>query len=157
MPERQQPNSGNSRPKCSLAARIAAAVVFAGILSSAVVLWLSAKGHIQLGFWLGVCGFKQRYGLPCPGCGWTHAIEALLTGHPVDAFIIQPAAVFFCVVAAAAGFYALLIAVVGIDFSVLKRLGQAVGVNMLVAGVFLLIAMGWLVTLLRAMIQKGGS
>ncbi len=43
----------------------------------------------------GVRFLKQRFGLPCPGCGWTHAGQAFFTGHILEAFWIQPAAGVF--------------------------------------------------------------
>lgn len=121
------------------------------------VLWLSAKGHINLGFWLGVCGFKQRFGLPCPGCGWTHAAQMFVTGHPIRAFTIQPAAAFFCITGVMAGIYALLIAVFGIDFSFSRRLMSAVGVRILLVTMVIVLLAGWAVTLVRAVLQGDGS
>lgn len=156
MPERQQTNSGNLRPKCSFACRIAAALIFVALAALTAVLWFSAKGTIHLGFWVGVCGFKQRYGLPCPGCGWTHAMELFVTGHPVQAFMIQPAAAFFCTAALAVGIYALLIVVFGIEFNFLSRLVKTVGITYLVVCAAIIILAGWMVTLLSAVMQGNG-
>ncbi len=149
----QQTNSGTSRRRpCRPVRRIGAAVFFLATAAGAAVLWLSANGHIHLGFWMGVCGFKQRRGLPCPGCGWTGALEALLTGHPIEAFIAQPAAVFFYVSVLAAAVYALLVAVFGIHFSVFKRLVEAVGIKTLLGCAVIIFLAGWAVTLVRAMV-----
>lgn len=157
MPECKQSNCENSNPKCSPGHRIVAGVVFLVLAGIATLLLLSAKGHIHLGFWLGVCGFQQRHGLPCPGCGWTHAIEAFVTGHPIQAFVIQPAAVFFCGIAIVAGIYALLVAVFGIHSGFLKRWVGTLGIKSLLAGVVIVILAGWMVTLVRAIIQRNGS
>lgn len=155
MREYQQSNSGNPRLKCTFAGRIAAMCVFLGLAAITVVLRLSARGTIHLGFWVGVCGFKQRYGLPCPGCGWTHALELWVTGHPIQAFIFQPAAAFFGLMGLAVGIYALLAAVFGIEFTVLSRWAKTVGLKYWAAGAAVIILAGWMVTFLRAIMENG--
>jgi hypothetical protein len=154
MLNRQYSNSANS---CSPQKRIIAALVLGALSVGGGTLWLSARGVIDLGFWLGVCGFKQRFGLPCPGCGWTHAAQMFVTGHPIEAFIHQPAATFFCVVGVLTGFYALLIAVIGIDFGFPRRLTAAVGAKTLVLTAVIVLLAGWAVTLLRVILLGDGS
>ncbi|NLW83818.1 MAG: DUF2752 domain-containing protein [Phycisphaerae bacterium] len=149
MSNEQYSNSAISRPKCSPKGRLIAAGVFLAVCGAWAVLWLSANEHLNLRFWLGICGFKQRYGLPCPGCGWTHAGQLFATGHPVQAFFTQPAAAFFCAAGVAAAIYALLMAVFGIDFGFPRRLLTAVGVKWLVIGAILVLLAGWAVVLVR--------
>ena len=49
---------------------------------------------IELGIWLGhpleTCAFHATTGLPCPGCGSTRAVLALLHGQPLTAFRFNP-------------------------------------------------------------------
>lgn len=156
MPNSQYTNSAISHSKCSSAQRIAALLIFLGGTGSGAILWLASGGYINLQFWLGVCGFKQRFGLPCPGCGWTHSAQAFLTGHPIQAFMIQPAAAFFCVVAILVWIFALLIAVFGIDFRFLRRWIQAIGIKTLILCAVAVVLAGWLVTLVRAILQQNG-
>jgi hypothetical protein len=133
-----------------------ALLICGAITGGGLILWLAAKGYIDLKFWIGVCGFKQRFGLPCPGCGWTHAAQAFLTGHPIEAFLIQPAAALFCVAAILTGIFALLIAVFRINFYFLKRLVQAIGIKILIFCMIAVILAGWLVTLIRTIRQQNG-
>ena len=156
MTNGQYSNSAILRRRCSLKCRVAAGLFAAGVIGGGAVVWLSAHGHLDLTAWLGVCGFKQRYALPCPGCGWTHSLQLCVTGHPVEGFVHQPAAAFFCVVGAAAGIYALLIAVFGIDFGFPRRLLAAVGVKTLVISAVVVFLAGWLVRLLRVLLQGDG-
>ena len=157
MSNRQDSNSAFPLSRCSLNHRIAAAGVCLALAGGGLVLWLSARGHINLTFWLGECGFKQRHGLPCPTCGWTHAAQRFVTGHFVEAFGVQPAATFFCGVGVLAGIYALLIAVFGIDFGFPRRLVAAVGVKTLIISAAVIVLAGWAVTLLQTILQGDGS
>jgi len=126
---------------------VAAAVVFG-------LLWAAAEGYVDLSRWVGICGFKQRYGLPCPGCGWTHAAQAFAQGHPIEAFKIQPAACIFCLTAAITAFFALLYALFGIKFLPLERLFSSTTIrNLIIAGI-LVIMTGWIVTLIRTVLEN---
>lgn len=49
-------------------------------LAAAIVLYQSG---IQ-------CVFYRLIGIPCPGCGMTHAVLALLSGHPLLALAKHP-------------------------------------------------------------------
>jgi hypothetical protein len=153
---RQYSNSANLRSHCSRGSRLAAGLIVLALAGGGAILWLAGRGHIDLGFWLGVCGFKQRFGLPCPGCGWTHAGQAFLAGHPIQAFMIQPAAAFFCVAGVVTGIFALLVVVFGIEFGFLRRLFRAVGIKTLVLSAVIVLLAGWAVTLLRAILQDNG-
>jgi len=83
-------------------------------------------------------------------------MEMFVTGHPIQAFTIQPAAAFFCAAALAVGIYALLIAVFGIEFNLLSRLVKTVGIKYLVLCAAIIVLAGWMVTLLRAAMQGNG-
>lgn len=129
-------------------------MIFFIIAAGFGVLWASKKGHINLSYLLGPCGFKQRYHLPCPGCGWTHAAEMFVTGYFWQAFLIQPAAGLFCTVSAIAAIFALHCAVFGIDFGLLQRIFCSKSVSILLITACIVIAAGWIVNLIRTVLER---
>jgi hypothetical protein len=151
-----QPPKSIKRQKLAPRTRVAAGAIFAVIAAGAVVLWFSAKGSVDLGLWLGKCGFQQRYGLPCPGCGWTHAGQAFFTGHPVEAFRIQPAAGFFYTAAVLTALFALHCALFGIDFGFLRYVFQSTGISVLLISAIVVILAGWAVTFIRSILEHSG-
>ncbi len=156
MTERQDTKFIKSSRRLTAGRRIAALAVFVGLAGGGAVLWLASRGVIDMHFWLGVCGFRQRFGLPCPGCGWTRATQAFLNGHPVQAFLLQPAAAIFCAAAAVTAVFALLMAVFGIEFGSLRRILGAVGLKWLLLAAAVVVLSGWGVTLIRAMVHNNG-
>ncbi|MEE3468001.1 MAG: DUF2752 domain-containing protein [Eubacterium sp.] len=36
------------------------------------------------------CAFRRATGLYCPGCGGSHALTAMLSGHLIDSFLAHP-------------------------------------------------------------------
>lgn len=155
MDENQHVNWRN-REKLSVSGRLAAGGIFAVIVIGFGLLWASANDSINLSYWLGVCGFKQRFGLPCPGCGWTHAAELFVTGHPLQAFVIQPAAGVFCVVFLLTAVFALHGAVFGINSSLLQHISCSKGVCLLLVGACFVIVLGWMVNLIRTILENSG-
>ena len=152
-----QPPKSVKKEKLSPRARIIAGVVFCVIAAGIGVLWAAAKEYIRLGPLLGVCGFEQRFGLPCPGCGYTHAAQTFFTGHIFEAFHIQPAAGVFCVVLVFVAVFALHCAVFGINFGFLKRLFKsASGISILLISAVVVILAGWAVTLIRSILENSG-
>lgn len=63
-----------------------------------IVLLAGAGGFAWLGYSLlshkplggGVCLIKQVTGVPCPSCGTTRAIDALLEGHFMESVLLNP-------------------------------------------------------------------
>ena len=153
MTEDQKTN-GKKHQKPSLATRLVAAGVFFVIIAVFYLLRASSKGDIDLSYWFGVCGFKQRFGLPCPGCGWTHAAEMFAAGHFLQAFTTQPAAALFCVVFSLAAIFALHAAVFGIDSRLLKRIFSSKGGGVLLIAACVVILAGWLVNLIRTILEN---
>ncbi|MHC5083131.1 MAG: DUF2752 domain-containing protein [Planctomycetota bacterium] len=151
----QQTNSVKKQ-KLSVRARIVGAGIFCLITAGFAVLWLSANDYIRLEFWLGICGFKQRYHLPCPGCGWTHAAQAFVTGHPIMAFQTQPAAAFFCIIAVLTALFALHSALFGLNSGFLQRILSSIGLSVLAIVAVVVILAGWGVTLARTILESSG-
>lgn len=134
--------------------RLASAGIFFAVITGFGLLWTAAEGYLDLSRWVGICGFKQRYGLPCPGCGWTHAAQAFVQGRILEAFLIQPAAFVFCLAAVITAFFALLYALFGIKFHSLERLLSFTNIrNLIIAGI-LVITAGWIVTLIRTVFEN---
>lgn len=121
----------------------AAAVLFAvfALVSAGIV---NFAGHIP-------CGFKQKYDLPCPTCGMTTSVVAFMQGKVLEAFYIQPAAALLCIIAAISAFLAFIIAVFGVYFAFVNRFFTAVKVRYWVAVFIIIIAVGWAITLARAL------
>ncbi|MHC4552711.1 MAG: DUF2752 domain-containing protein [Planctomycetota bacterium] len=154
MTNSQQAKSGKNQ-KLSFRARFISALVFVFIAAGIVILWAAANEYINLKYWLGICGFKQRTGLPCPGCGWTHAAQAFFTGHFFQAFTMQPAAVLFCIVAVLTAVFALHCAIFGINFDFLKSyLGSSSGISIVLIAAVVVILAGWAVTLIRTILEN---
>lgn len=146
----------NVKKKGGYAERIVALAIFVIVLFFFAVMRLSEKGVIKPDFVLGVCGFKQRYGLPCPGCGWTHSAQAFAAGDVVRSFVLQPAAAVFCGLLVFIAVLALHTLIFGVH-SQLRRVltdSRFWKVSLIVLGV--VVALGWIVTLARAFSSGGG-
>jgi hypothetical protein len=85
-------------------------VVIAGFFGS---LYPAARGKIDIGLWLGPCGLKQRYGLPCPTCGMTTSALTFVRGQFFEAFRVQPAAGLMCSMLVVTAFFLGMIAIIG--------------------------------------------
>ncbi|MBN2511892.1 MAG: DUF2752 domain-containing protein [Sedimentisphaerales bacterium] len=110
---------------------------------------MSEKGIIQPQQVLGVCGFKQRYGLPCPGCGWTHSAQAFMTGDFKRSFVLQPAAAVFCAVSVIVWILALHTVVFGIHFRLQQVLFNPRFWKYVLICSAAVILLGWIATLVR--------
>jgi len=147
----------NEKPKNLLRAsfrqRVRAGIVFLVLAAFFGLFALAAHDKIDIGRWLNPCGFKQRYGLPCPTCGITTSAVAFAGGRIFEAFYIQPAAAVLCCVLAVSGILALLIAVFGVYFRFLDRFFAKVKIKHIIIALIIIIAAGWAVTLARTLIN----
>jgi len=154
MQANQQLNKSRFFGKASFHQRIIAAVVFSVIAGSFGLAWLAATGKFDIGYWLGPCGFKQRYGLPCPTCGMTTSVLAFSRGRIYEAFYIQPAAALLCCVLIVIAFLALFTAVFGVYFGLIRRFFAEVKTKYIILALIVIIAAGWAVTLARALAEN---
>ena len=129
--------------------------MFLAIVGFFAIFALAGHYKIDMGRWLGYCGFKERTGLPCPTCGMTTATLAFAQGKIGQAFHIQPACGFLCSVVVVAAIMALIIAVFGIYFDFIGRFFAQIRVLYLVLAVLAIVAAGWAVTLARALAVRG--
>jgi len=150
-----QPTNAVKKTK-SPGTRLIAAAIFLGVVCVFVLLWLGEKGIIPLNYVFGVCGFKQRYGLPCPGCGWTHAAEAFAAGDVVRSFQIQPAAAVFCGVAVLTAVLSLHTAIFGIYSRLQRTLSDKRFWKYVLISLCVVVLLGWLVTLTSAWVNHKG-
>lgn len=152
----QQLNTGKFFSPASTRQRFWATGILVFVAMLFVVLWLAAKGLIDIGQILGPCGFKQRYHLPCPTCGMTAAAIAFVSGKIFEAFYIQPAAALLSCILAIIGFWALFVATFGVNFPFLNRVLTKVKTRYLILAILVIIAGGWVVTLARALAENAG-
>ena len=134
--------------------RIIGAVVFAVVALSFGVLWLFGSGRIDPNRVLPPCGFQQRFELPCLTCGFTTSGMAFAQGRIAEAYYVQPAAGLMYTVLAAAGFFALLTACLGIYWRFIFQFWRRVHKGYVVLAVLVVLAGGWAVTLALALAAR---
>lgn len=142
---------GGKRP--TTAGRIYAGAIFAAVVGIFWFLWSISADIMAANYIFGVCGFKQEYGLPCPGCYVTTASIAFVRGRVFEAFYIQPAGALLCSVLALVGVFSLLIAVFGIKFGFLYRLKLAQVIKYVIVSGIIIFGSGWGVTLARTIAE----
>jgi hypothetical protein len=143
-----QENAPKTFSRATRRQRLIAGIVLLSIIGFFAACWVIARYEIPI-YPFG-CGFKQRYGLPCPTCGMTTAVLAFAQGRIINSFYIQPAAAFLCSIAVVAAFFAFLTAVFGIYSPALERRLASLKIRYIVAGLLFVLAVGWAVTLVRA-------
>jgi hypothetical protein len=72
----------------------------------------------------------------------------------IQAFKTQPAAAFFCVVLSLAAIFALHFAIFGINSRLLKRIFSSKGGAVLLVAACVVIFAGWLVNLIRTILEN---
>ena len=131
--------------------RMIAAAVFLAVAAIFAFLWAGATGRMETSRYLGICGFKQSYALPCPTCFTTHAAQAFVRGHIIEAFYIQPAGALLCCLMLASAVFALLIAVFGVHFPFLHQRLSWRTVKYCIVSAIIITGAGWAVTLARTL------
>jgi hypothetical protein len=149
MQSSQQLNRPKFFCRASFRQRVIAGIIFLVVAASFGLLVLAAHYKIALG--PPACGFKQRYHLPCPGCGMTTSAFAFAGGKVFEAFYIQPAAALLCCVLVFTAFLAFFIAVFGVYSGPLERFFTGVKVKYVILVLLVIIATAWVVTLARAL------
>jgi hypothetical protein len=152
MLKSQQLNFIRASHQISGRSRLLAGLVFLVGLSSAGLLhWAAINNKIDMEPLIGPCGFKQKYGLPCPSCGMTTAVIVFSKGDVLNAFYIQPAAALICCVAAVVVMFAFIMAVCGTDFGLIDCLAEQIKVRHIILATIVIVCGGWAVTLARAL------
>jgi len=151
MQPSQQLNKSKIFTPASRRQRVRAGIVLSVLIALFVVFGLMATGIIDPERLFDPCGFKQRYGLPCPTCGMTHSVLSFARGRVFESFYTQPAAALICCVMIITAFLALLTAVFGIYLSFLDSLFSQVRLKFVILAFLVVIVAGWAVTLARAL------
>jgi len=141
--------------RASSGQRLVAAIICVAVVVFFGVFALVGHYNIDMGWWLGYCGFKQRTGLPCPTCGMTTATLAFAQGRIFEAFNIQPACGLLCSIMVIVAIMAFIIAVFGIYFCFIERFFTEVKLRYIILALIIIIAAGWAVTLARALAANG--
>jgi hypothetical protein len=149
MQASQQLNKPKFFYRASSSQRMVAAIVCFGIIVFFAVFALVGHYKIDMGRWLGPCGFKQRTGLPCPTCGMTTATFAFAQGRIFEAFYTQPACGLLCCVMVIAAILAFIIAVFRVYFRFIELFFTEVKLRYMILALIIIIAAGWAVTLAR--------
>jgi len=150
MRARQHIRTAKAARRATARERTIAAVIVAVAVFGFGGVWLLQRLGFDFGLLFGPCGMKQRTGLPCPTCGMTTCVLAFTRGEVLRAFYVQPAGAFLCTLLVAGAFFAFLVGVSGVYFSFLDRLWAELKLKWLVAGLLMILAAGWAVTLARA-------
>jgi hypothetical protein len=153
MEIRQQVSESKVVRRASVRERAIAALLVLLVVALFGGLWLLQRAGFDFGLLFGPCGMKQRTGLPCPTCGMTTSVLAFARGELLTAFYVQPAGAFLCSLLVVGAFFAFLTGVFGVYFSFLGRLWAELKLKWIAAGVLVILAAGWAVTLARAAAQ----
>ena len=132
--------------------RLIAGIVLLSIAAGFAACWVIARYKIPI-YPFG-CGFKQRYGLPCPTCGMTTSVLAFAQGRLIDSFNAQPAAFFFCLLAVTSAFFAFLIAAFGLYSPRLRRRIVTLKIRYFIVALALVLIAGWAFAFARALMLK---
>lgn len=92
MTQDQQGISGNRKLRATSGQRKLGLTIFLVVVLGLAGVSVLEAIHFDIGRLFTPCGFKVRHGLPCPTCGYTRALRALVSGHVAAAFSLQPAA-----------------------------------------------------------------
>lgn len=149
MQKDQQPNGRGPLVALSGRQRLGAVCVSLGIAVGFLSLGLAQRLGFDFGTLFGPCGFKQRYGLPCPTCGMTTAVLAFARGEVVRSFSIQPCAGLLCSVLAGGAVLVLGVAISGRCPSPLAWFWARLRFVHVLLGLAFVVAAGWVWTLLQ--------
>jgi len=155
MDPSQQLNGLKTVARATAHQRLIAAVVFLALAGSFAALWLVA--HYNINLYPFPCGFKQRFDLPCPTCGFTHSALYFAQGKIFDSFYAQPAAALFCTLAVAIAFFAFLIAVFGLYSPALQRRILSLKLRYILIALVLVLSAGWAFTLAKTLAEHGAD
>jgi hypothetical protein len=97
------------------------------------------------------CGFKVQFGLPCPTCGMTTSVLTFARGDILQSFYIQPAAAVLCCMLIAAGIFAIVVAIAGTDWGLVRSLK----LKYIIVTFMVITGGGWAVMLARAIAKSG--
>jgi hypothetical protein len=131
--------------------RVGAVVVLVLCLAWVVALWSAGRGDVEMSRLFGICGFKQAYRMPCPGCGVTTSSIAFFQGRLVESFNTQPAGAVLCLGLIAVGGLSVMVGFFGKNFGFLHYPGAVRLLKYVVISALIVFACGWAVTFSRTL------
>jgi hypothetical protein len=154
MQTSQQVNKTKFFSHASSRQRLIATIICLAVVAFFSFFALIGHYNIDLGRWLGYCGFKQKHGLPCPTCGMTTATLAFSQGKILEAFYIQPACALICCLLIFIALVAFITSVSGKHFRFVERFFNEVKIKYIIIALIIIIAAGWAVTLAQALVSN---
>ncbi len=155
MQTSQQPNAVEFYRRIAGKQRLLAGIICLAVIGFFGTLYLAGAGKINLSRWTGVCGFKQRFNLPCPSCSMTTSSIAFVQGRFAESFYTQPAAALLCVMLVISAILAFLTACFGVYFAFVDNFFSGRNIKYIILALLVIVAAGWAVTLARALAAKG--
>ena len=120
-----------------------------GPAAAAMFAFLHFAGAHKLVFYPWQCGFKVRFGLPCPTCGMTTSVLAFARGDILQSFYIQPAAAAGCCMLIAIGIFAMAATIAGTDWGLVR----SIKLKYSIVTFMVIIGGGWAVMIARAIVK----
>ncbi len=140
--------------KIETAERIVWIVWFFVSLGIMTFLCLLAADIVNIDGLVGTCGFKERYGLACPGCGITTSCKLFFSGHIVRAFYVQPAGAALCLAIVASWILACITGAFGVQLWIIPPVRIWDGWKIILV-MLIIFAFGWAVSLIKTVCTKG--
>lgn len=145
-------NLANNKKRVTLQQRFIALSVFIGITTFFLLGWLILRGFLNPELLFGICGFKEKYHLPCPACGMTSSVLAFLSGDIGRSFYLQPAAGVLCSVLFC-GWVCSFMSVLGFDLNFIYKRLLFIQLKYWLIGIIIVVLGGWSVTMARALAE----
>ena len=137
--------------KVSAGHRVGAIIVLVACMAMVVTFWSAGQEDVDMSSLFGVCGFKQAYRMPCPGCGVTTSAIAFFRGRLIESFNTQPAGAVLCVGLIAIGVLSIMVGFFGKNFGFLHYPAAVRLLKYIVISLIIVFACGWAVTFSRAL------
>ena len=117
------------------------------VVAFSVFGFLAANGKFDVGSNFGVCGFYQKYQMPCPSCGMSRAVIELYKGDLVGSVKEQPAAIVLIILAVGVSILGLVTAFKGVSLVLVER----IKLKYIVFFVIIIVIAGWVWRLVMEM------
>ena len=108
-----------------------------------VVIYIISSGKIDGESLFGICGFRQKYDLPCPFCGMTSSAVLFSKGYFVRSFTTQPAGFALCLLSVVSWIISIMIFLPKTT-QIARRFLSNVGLFAVLFCIFVIIVASWL-------------
>ena len=145
------PEGTSSKVDCRV--RVKAAGIFVLCAFFFAMGRLAASGVWNPQRYFGLCGFWQKYHLPCPACFMTRAVKLFCEGDIGGSFYIQPGGALLCLgmlITAICSFLTFL----GVDLRFIYCRIAKIRFRYILLILILIIAISWGMTMLRVLLER---